>query len=262
MLRGILAVLLAAAAARAADTGRKWYSLDDNATDIAAEPEFDLAETTRAAVGGDARAMALLGYMYNVGMRDVPQDAAMSQMWWARAAEAGDLNAAFNVATAFDRGTNGVSRDYVTAAKWYTRGAEGGDAEAMLRLGYLYEKGGNGLPANARTAFAWYKKAGELGSLKAQAQVGWYLYRGNGVAANGREAVRWTRRAAEQGEPTAMFNLGNLVRIGADGSDPDPHAALMWYERAAAAATQEHLAAAVRDAVRNLIASDELSDEL
>jgi hypothetical protein len=66
--------------------------------------------------GGDARAQAILGYMYATG-RGVPQSYVEAASWYRRAAEQGHPTAQYMLGLAFDKG-QGVPQDYVEAYKW------------------------------------------------------------------------------------------------------------------------------------------------
>lgn len=255
----LLVALLASqgAAAKDAPPPRSWYTIDGNDTDLG-EPPFDLAETTRAASAGDARAAALLGSLYRHGTNGVERDDAASFMWLERGAEAGSVDAAFNLGMAFSVGGEGVAADAHEAVKWYARAAEAGDVEAMARLGMLYETGEGDLAPDAVESFAWFHRAAVFGHAKAQAQVGLCLYKGAGVKANVRLAVEWSAKAAAQGVPFAMINLGHFARMGLHGGAADPRAAMRWYEKAAAAATHEEERAAVEEAIDNLVRAEEL----
>jgi hypothetical protein len=65
---------------------------------------------------GDARAQAILGYMFATG-RGVPQSYVEAAGWYRRAAEQGHPTAQYMLGLAYDKG-QGVPQDYVEAYKW------------------------------------------------------------------------------------------------------------------------------------------------
>jgi len=46
------------------------------------------------------------------------------------------------------------------------------------------------------------------------------------------QAVGWFTKGSEAGLPRAMFNLGNMLRMGKGVAAPDSPAAADWYRRA------------------------------
>jgi|ERR1700674_1245880 len=65
---------------------------------------------------GDARAQAIMGYLYATG-RGVPQNYIEAARWYRRASEQGDANGQYMLGLAHDKG-HGVPQDYVEAYKW------------------------------------------------------------------------------------------------------------------------------------------------
>lgn len=68
------------------------------------------------AVAGDARAQAMLGYMFATG-RGVPQNYIEAAGWYHRASEQGHPTAQYMLGLMYDKG-QGVPQDYVEAYKW------------------------------------------------------------------------------------------------------------------------------------------------
>jgi hypothetical protein len=66
--------------------------------------------------GGDARAQAILGFMFANG-RGVPQNYIESAAWYRRASEQGHPTAQYMLGLMYDKG-QGVPQDYVEAYKW------------------------------------------------------------------------------------------------------------------------------------------------
>src|SRR5262245_43016996 len=65
---------------------------------------------------GDARAQALLGFMYANG-RGVPQSYVEAAQWYRRASEQGNATAQYMLGLMYDKG-HGVPQNYVEAHKW------------------------------------------------------------------------------------------------------------------------------------------------
>ena len=65
---------------------------------------------------GDARAQAILGYMFANG-RGVPQNYIEAASWYRRASEQGHATAQYMLGLMYDKG-QGVPQDYVEAYKW------------------------------------------------------------------------------------------------------------------------------------------------
>jgi uncharacterized protein len=65
---------------------------------------------------GDARAQALLGFMFANG-RGVPQNQIEAAIWYCRASEQGNPTAQYMLGLMYDKG-HGVRQDYVEAYKW------------------------------------------------------------------------------------------------------------------------------------------------
>jgi TPR repeat protein len=65
---------------------------------------------------GDARAQAMLGFMYATG-QGVPQNYEAASYWYRLAAEQGDSTAQYLLGLAYDKG-QGVPVDVVAAYKW------------------------------------------------------------------------------------------------------------------------------------------------
>ena len=128
----------------------------------------DVHVVLRDAEQGNAKAQALLGYMYMAG--------------------------------------KGVRKDPAAAAKWFHAAAARGNAQAEDWLGYLYETG-TGVTRNYREAVRWYRLAAEQGDADAQKNLGNMYARGKGVARSRHEAIKWLRKAATQGNIEAQRSL-------------------------------------------------------
>ncbi len=114
MARTILGAILLALVAIAPASAASFQS------GMAAFNRNDYAAATRMfqplADSGDARAQAILGYMFATG-HGVPQSYVEAASWYRRAAEQGHPTAQYMLGLAYDKG-QGVPQDYVEAYKW------------------------------------------------------------------------------------------------------------------------------------------------
>jgi hypothetical protein len=101
-------VAVAPVAAASFQSGMAAFHRDDYAA--AARTFGPLAEA------GDARAQAILGYMFATG-RGVPQNYIAAAGWYRRASEQGHPTAQYMLGLMYDKG-QGVPQDYVEAYKW------------------------------------------------------------------------------------------------------------------------------------------------
>lgn len=130
--------------------------------------QADPADIRHDAEQGNAKAQALMGYLYKDG--------------------------------------KGVRRDLAEAAKWFGMAALQGDAEAQDWFGYLYETG-QGVPQDYREAARWYQMAAEQGNADAQKNLGLMYANGKGVTQSSQDAVMWLKKAAAQGNGEAQSAL-------------------------------------------------------
>jgi hypothetical protein len=110
ILGAALLALVAIAPATAASFQGGMAAFHRNDYAVAARMFQPLAES------GDARAQAILGYMFATG-RGVPQSYVEAASWYRRAAEQGHPTAQYMLGLAYDKG-QGVPQDYVEAYKW------------------------------------------------------------------------------------------------------------------------------------------------
>lgn len=82
---------------------------------------------------GNARAQAMLGYMYATG-QGVPQSYDAASYWYRLSAEQGDTTAQYLLGLAYDKG-QGVPADQVAAYKWLNLAAAG--APKRMRENYM-----------------------------------------------------------------------------------------------------------------------------
>lgn len=115
---------------------------------------------------GNARAQAMLGFMYLSGV-GIAQNYQQSFQWLKLAAEQGEPTAYYNLAVMYYRGV-GTAQNYQEAMMWYLKATEQGNDQdkAQFNIGYLYEYG-LGVKRNLKLAKAWYKKSCDIGNISA-----------------------------------------------------------------------------------------------
>lgn len=153
---------------------------------------------------------------------------------------------------------------YDKAAMHCVAAAEHDDTGSQAALGWMYLHG-RGVPRNDAEAARLIKTAAEHGNIAAFAVLGGMYLNGVGVPRDPEEARKWITKAADAGHEGAQVMLGNLyvgetgggadsamARASAAGSvagssdgaaeprevsqaasEPDPHAAVKWYRKAA-----------------------------
>jgi TPR repeat protein len=85
---------------------------------------------SKAAAGGDRRAMKNLGSLYEMG-RGVQRDYAESLRWYKMAAELGDWSAMVSIGKLYERGL-GVAKSTTDAREWYQKAADAENAEKKI----------------------------------------------------------------------------------------------------------------------------------
>ena len=128
--------------------------LDRGGNEYASEEEWRAKSDSLLAVRGyvaNQREMGLKHYRKKAYAAAYP--------WLAKAAEGGDAEAMCLVGHYYYYGRSPLEESYATARQWYLRAAERGSREAAYYLGWLYEHG-QGVAKDARQAMAWYEKSG------------------------------------------------------------------------------------------------------
>jgi hypothetical protein len=254
ILAGLLLTLVLAAPARAEEDFETAVALFENGRYGEARP---IAETYAAR--GDARAMAMLGAMYQAG-HGVEEDAKEAARWYTLAADKGHDGALFSLAMLLldgslgtvdrDRGLpllqqsadrgNGAAQynlgliaasedppDWQKAASWFTRAAERGVAEAQYNLGVLYAEG-RGVTKDIVTAGTWFARAASQGMPDAALDYGVMVYRGEGVQKDEKVGAQWLLVAARRGNVIAQNRVARILAAGR-GMNADPVEAVKWH---------------------------------
>ncbi|KAI8588692.1 HCP-like protein [Geranomyces variabilis] len=153
--------------------------------------------------------------------------------------------ALYELALLHDHGVhNVVWPDHEYLIELLTQGAGLGHGGCQFKLGEAFEYGYFGVVVDPGRSVYYYSLAAANGNLEAMFELGgWYLTGASDpnttftLIQSDAEAHRWVSLAADGGLPKAMFAMGYFCEMGigrGEGVQPDPGAALEWYERAAA----------------------------
>src|SRR6202789_523381 len=174
----------------------------------------------RAVAANDARAMGVLGYMYEKG-RGVNPDPARAFGLFRRAADLGNGDSMHELARCYHLGM-GVAPHQA-------------EAESGLQSGEAHGIDAGPRPTNARAqpdqadvnagterygakdyagALQAFRRAAEAGNTDGELKLGILYEFGLGVAKSDVEAVRWYRKAADAGNAGAQKNLGQMYENG------------------------------------------------
>lgn len=82
-------------------------------------------------------------------------------------------------------------------------------------------------------AIALNRRAINMGYLGAYHNLGNHYKKGAGVDRDLTRAFDLFLYAAERGHPEDAYNVGMILKDGTEATDPDPEAALLWFQRAA-----------------------------
>lgn len=111
----------------------------------------------RAAESGHAKAMLLLGYIY-----DKAEENELALKYYHRAYDRGDAEAAMAIGTMYASG-DGVERSTETARSWYEKAATAGDGTALETLGLAYINGDLGLRKDPKRGRDLLRRAADNG---------------------------------------------------------------------------------------------------
>jgi localization factor PodJL len=128
-----------------------------------------LAQLRAIADGGDARAQAYLGQLYENGRVGVQQNMTEARRWTARAASRGDATSMHNLALYLFRGEGGP-QDLPEAAKWFRQASERGVVNSQYNLGLLYQSG-SGVGRDLAEAYKWFLIAADGGDAQARSNA-------------------------------------------------------------------------------------------
>lgn len=127
-------------------------------------PQNALLYLNKSVTKGNARAMFLLGYMYENG-EGTTVDLSKATYYYKLAANKGHRVAQHNLGCFYYFGNN-VDRDYKTAFEFFLMAARQGKADSMKNIGVMYELG-QYVDQDYKKALEWYTKASENGDYDA-----------------------------------------------------------------------------------------------
>lgn len=93
------------------------------------------------------------------------QDDTVLANLYRRQADGGDGKAMANLGRMYEEGRGGLTKDDAEAAQWYRRGAEAGNGQAMASLGHMgrAHEFGLGVTKDRAEALRWYRKSAAAG---------------------------------------------------------------------------------------------------
>lgn len=154
---------------------------------------------SRAAIGGDAAAMAA------IGAAAIDRGATAEGLsWLGQAARRGYAPAQYRLGSLYERGV-GVNKDLSRARDWYLVAARAGNVRAMHNLAVIGISGLAG-PADRGAAADWFRMAADRGMSDSQFNLAVLYARGAGLPRDPAQAYRWFSIAARGGDATALRN--------------------------------------------------------
>ncbi len=179
---------------------------------------------------GDADAMYELGHYYLYGQKGLLENYEKAKELFEEAVNLGDARA-MNILGYIYEHEFGVPQDYEKAKELYEKAANLGDTSAMNKLGYMYEHG-EGVPQDYEKAKELYEKAENLRNAREINNLGYMYQHGEGVSQDYGKAKELFEKAANLGNTSAMYNLGYMYENG-EGVPKDYSKAKELYEKAA-----------------------------
>jgi uncharacterized protein len=167
---------------------------------VAADAAAALGWFRRAAAGGDAMGLNMVGRCFEKGW-GTPEDRAEATRWYARAAQAGLDWGMYNYGSALALGA-GIEKDEAAALGWFQRAGAMGHAKSINFVGGFHEEGRVTVRDRTKAAEC-YARAAEGGDYRGQFNHARLL------AEDGRldEAVAWIGRAAETAPPAFVARM-------------------------------------------------------
>ncbi len=198
--------------------------------------EWPFKKILERAEKGVSEMQFLAGWGYDYGMPGLKIDYKKAAYWYEKSAGQGNAKAMAMLGHLYNNGM-GLVKDEEEALKLWKqslpgleRGTKKEDPYSMLILGglLLQDRLGEKDPGKA---FDLFTKAAELGLPAAMNNIGLMFEKGNGVEQDYARAMEWYKKAAELGYPVAMYNIGWMFEKG-NGVEQDFDKAVEWYEKA------------------------------
>jgi len=197
---------------------------------VSADPNKAREFLVLAADAGDPFGQRNLARFFLNGIA-IARDVQRAFELYLASAKQGNQWSQFQVALMYSKG-QGVKRDEPEASSWLRAAAEQGHARAAFLLARRYFDG-QGVERDEDQGCYYLYQAADQGDLDAQGELANLFYLGEGgVAKDESKAFDWARKAAEKGHAPSMVYVARALRDGS-GVDPDPSAAVRWYEKLA-----------------------------
>ena len=166
-----------------------------------------------AASKGDTRAQLAMGQLNYWGARGLAQDFGSAAMWFERAASGGDAHAMSMLGHMYANGLS-VEQSNETAIKWFTESWEGSSwPGAANGLGYLHMHG-MGVEQDYEKALDYFVAASEKNNAEAHFNLGAMYIDGIGVDQDNSKALQHFAVAAGEGHTMALYNLAVMHHNG------------------------------------------------
>lgn len=167
---------------------------------------------TELADGGNADAMASLGYMYQ-NAQGCQADEAKTLALYEKAAELKQPYALYNLAILYMNGIGGVEHNQFKAHELFLEAAVREVPQAMYESALMLERGLGCLQNFSEAAF-WYEEGAKRGHLESFNNLGVLYKEGHGVEQDNAKTFICFKRAADGGLAEGLYNLGLLYDQG------------------------------------------------
>lgn len=208
--------------------GANAYKLQDKAKELKVE---DLQNLEDKSAAGDPEAQTLLALALHSGVL-LKRDDAEALHLLRKAAGQGLMAAQESLGIFLAMGIGMERPAPGEALEWYRKAARQGSLDAATNIALMYADG-LGVPKDPPQAIGWFRKAADGGDATAQYNLALSYGQGKGVPRDYKESLRWLTAAANQNVAPAVMDLADYYLHPPDGSPPDVHQAIHYYEKAA-----------------------------
>ena len=185
----------------------------------------------QAAALDDARALAMLGSIYESGRLGMRANPKLAYKYYEKLQQAGNPLGYFHLGRCFDAGI-GVSPDALKSTQMFLKAALAGVTQAQVVMARRYYDG-QGLEMDPVAALGWLTLAAQSGSSEAMVLLGQRYEAGDVFAQDLNTAGKLYSGAAKQGDLTGRYYLA-LMYLNGKGTRPDPVRAYVLLEAAQA----------------------------
>jgi len=161
---------------QAADRNHTWAKLKVGEFLLAGtagvhDPKQALEYLTAAADAGEARAITLIGTIYENGDlnhgKTTAVDTTKAITFYKKAIALNEPRSFADYGALYKRGFGPIQKDCKEAMKLYERGAQLGDDRSLTLIGDIYDTGCPPFAQNAATAMDWFEKGAKAGDPRA-----------------------------------------------------------------------------------------------